>query len=238
VPRPLAATLARLILSALALPALAIGLGLLVTRGLTRALASEDDLVRDLAEGRTASMDRIAAGLADLGGPVAVFSLLMLAAGLLRWWLGRWHEPLLVGAAVILHGVAHVSGQIAVDRAGPRVTPLDAPPVTSYPAGRVGAAVALYGALALVVGWYLRHHLARAASVVVLLVIPAAVAYAVLYRGSHHPSDVGASVVLGVGAVVAAAWATMSRPPDPAQRYEPLVTPTTIDLRRRLRTLR
>jgi membrane-associated phospholipid phosphatase len=68
--------------------------------------------------------------------------------------------------------------------------------------------------------------------------MPAAVAYAVLYRGGHHPSDVGASVLVGVAAVVGAAWATMSRPPDPTQRYEPLATPTTIDLRRRLRTLR
>jgi len=74
---------------------------------------------------------------------------------------------------------------------------------SSYPSGHVGAAIALYGAIAVLVVRSARATTAvRVAAVGVAVVAPPLVAFARLYRGLHYPSDVLA------GALDAVVWLT------------------------------
>jgi membrane-associated phospholipid phosphatase len=94
---------------------------------------------------------------------------------------------------------------IVVDRARPDVPRLDvSPPTSSYPSGHTAAAIALYMALAAVVGSLTTNRLARALAWILAFVLPTVVAVSRLYRGMHHLTDVLASVVLGIGALLIA----------------------------------
>jgi len=64
--------------------------------------------------------------------------------------------------------------------------------------------IALYAALAILVGCLTANRFLRAVAWLLAVVLPIAVAVSRLYRGMHHLTDVLASVVLGVGAVLIA----------------------------------
>jgi undecaprenyl-diphosphatase len=79
------------------------------------------------------------------------------------------------------------------------VAHLDAtlPPTSSFPSGHTAAAVCLYGAVAALVlrgtqAWW------RWLVLAVAVVLIGAVAFARLYRGAHHPTDVLASMAFAV----------------------------------------
>jgi len=66
------------------------------------------------------------------------------------------------------------------------------------------------------------------------------VAYARMYRGMHHPTDVVASVLNGAAAIATSAWATLvdrfrRGGPVEAERRAARGRPTTAQLRHRLR---
>jgi undecaprenyl-diphosphatase len=87
------------------------------------------------------------------------------------------------------------------------VSELDlAPPTTSYPSGHVGGATAVYLAFALMALRIQRVWLRRL-TLVVSLLVPFLVAFARLYRGMHHVSDIVAGFVNGIGcALIAYVW--------------------------------
>jgi undecaprenyl-diphosphatase len=68
----------------------------------------------------------------------------------------------------------------------------------------MAAAVALYGALALIALWSSRRSWLRALAVTVAIVVPICVGFARLYRGMHYPTDVLA------GALLALLWLTIT----------------------------
>jgi undecaprenyl-diphosphatase len=87
----------------------------------------------------------------------------------------------------------------AVDRPRPAVAQLDsAPPTSSFPSGHTLATFVLWtmiAVLAVVQSWRpTLVFIARALAVV----MPAAVGLSRVYRGMHHPTDVVASMVLGL----------------------------------------
>jgi undecaprenyl-diphosphatase len=65
----------------------------------------------------------------------------------------------------------------------------------------VAAAVVVYVGIALIVWRYVRNPVARWTAVVVAVVAPIAVAVSRVYRGMHHPLDVMAGALMGVGAL-------------------------------------
>jgi membrane-associated phospholipid phosphatase len=97
----------------------------------------------------------------------------------------------------------------AVARRRPDVVQLDnLNPVHSFPSGHVAASVAVYGGFALLLTSRFHKRSVRVAIWIPAIAIPVMVAVSRLYRGEHHPADVIAGALLGVGALLVALLAT------------------------------
>ena len=109
--------------------------------------------------------------------------------------------------AVLLQFVIFDTVSTLVGRGRPAVTELDlAPPTASFPSGHVSAATALYVTLALL-ALRIRQVWLRRITIIACLAIPLLVAFARLYRGMHHPTDVAAGLLNGiVCALLAVGW--------------------------------
>jgi membrane-associated phospholipid phosphatase len=88
---------------------------------------------------------------------------------------------------------------LLVDRPRPPVKHLEvAPPTSSFPSGHT-AAVALYGAWALLAWQRSRSALLCGLLFLLAIVVPIAVALSRMYRGMRYPTDVLAGALLGTG---------------------------------------
>lgn len=175
-------------------------LGLLLVHVLNSGPVHAADLGVDrwLAARRTGLWNDLTLGGTDLAQTPTVIGVTAAVVLLLRWLLGRWYEGLvlitvMVGELVIFVGVTKI-----IERPRPHVPHLDAaPPTSSFPSGHTGAALALYGCLAILL---LRIYGPRPATRIIaaiLLFLPVFVGFSRLYRGMHHPSDVLAGALLG-----------------------------------------
>ena len=91
-----------------------------------------------------------------------------------------------------------------VARPRPDVEQLDpAPPTSSFPSGHTYAAFVLWGGIAALAHWQRWAPHLRRMAMVLAMVLPLAVGASRIYRGMHHPTDVVASLVLGLVWVVA-----------------------------------
>ncbi|MFF7296387.1 diacylglycerol kinase family protein [Streptomyces sp. NPDC008265] len=191
--------------------ALMVLLGLWVTR--TGAghwpLTLEDGLTEAFATHRTPVGNAISAGLSLLAGTetVVAVTLVCVAVLLARPPAPRWAEAAFLAAAVAVQSAIFLAVTSVVERPRPDVPHLDgAPPTSSFPSGHVGASVALYGGLAVLVLARTRGS-RRYVTAALLLLVPAAVGLSRMYRGMHHPSDVlggllnGALTLLVLGSV-------------------------------------
>jgi membrane-associated phospholipid phosphatase len=98
-----------------------------------------------------------------------------------------------------------ITASVIVDRGRPPISQLDpVPPTGSFPSGHSAAAVAFYGAIAIIVCWHTRHRLARAIAIAAAVVVPLVVGASRMYRGMHHLSD----VVVGLAIGMLALWVT------------------------------
>ena len=78
------------------------------------------------------------------------------------WRWRRWSEPALLAGVLVLEVMVFVTSSFVVDRARPPVSQLDSVPLTSsFPSGHTAAAVAFYGAIAIIVFWHTRNRIAR-----------------------------------------------------------------------------
>jgi len=155
-------------------------------------------------------------------GSALVLVPLVLACGLLLWWLRRTPAPLaqLTAVYAISWGVAAVTKEI-VDRPRP---PLEDWLVTasgpSFPSQHATAAAAVFGMLAVLLVPN-RGRLTRVGIVTVAVLITLAVATSRVYLGVHWFTDVFAGAALGAGLVVIAVAAllwTRPVPSEPRQR--------------------
>ncbi len=113
-----------------------------------------------------------------------------LAVALVFWRTRRWWFAVIPAIAISLQAAVFVAATLVTGRPRPDVPHLDpAPPTSSYPSGHVGASVALYASFAIMATTIERSWLRRTV-IAVCSVIPILVAYARLYRGMHHLSDV------------------------------------------------
>jgi membrane-associated phospholipid phosphatase len=129
----------------------------------------------------------------------------------LRLVLGRWRESMFLAVALAGEVTIFVATTLLIDRNRPPVSHLDsAPPTSSFPSGHTAAAVALYGALAIIALRVSSRPWLRTLAVVVAVAMPVCVAFARLYRGMHFPTDVLGGVLLGL-VWLAITWAVILR---------------------------
>jgi len=191
----------RLVASALVLWAILAGFGYALTRWLNHSAFERWDLSVDqwFVGRRTQFWDDVTRIGSHAAETITVIALAVILVVGLRIVLGTWDASLFVALAVIGEVAIFLCVTLVIDRPRPRVVRLDsAPPTSSFPSGHVAAAVALYGALAVVVWSYSRREWLRVGALVIAIAVPIVVGLSRLYRGMHYPTDVFAGALLGV----------------------------------------
>jgi membrane-associated phospholipid phosphatase len=185
---------------ALALLVALVAVGWLLSRvlhddGIGRADAG---LSRWLARRRNGDLNDVTAVTSELGGTLTITALAVLTVAFAAWVWRRWREPMVVALAVAGEVGIFLVVTLLVDRERPPVRHLDdAPPTSSFPSGHTAAAIALYGAVAVLASERARSALLRRLFVAAAVVIPLLVAASRMYRGMHFLSDVLGGVLLG-----------------------------------------
>jgi len=171
---------------------------------------------------RTPRLDALSHVFSGLASTLTCIAVLMVLVIVMRVWLGRWRESAVLFAAIAGELLIFVAVSTVVNRPRPDVPRLDAaPPTASFPSGHMGAAVALYGCLAVIMLRQLRPGWFAVTITTVLCLVPIAVGVSRLYRGMHHPVDVVFGVVLGGLWLALVLTTLLPRPPrlaDPPTR--------------------
>ena len=202
--RPVVAGSAVVIAGYVVMAALAIGLGLIVTKWLAGGPVGtwEDSVNRWFVEQRTTTLDSVSRAGSDLGATLTIIGIAVVAGIVLA--IGRhWRELGFLVAALTLEASVSLTSSLVVNRARPNVRRLDAaPPTSSFPSGHTAAAIVLFVSLAIVITSYVRSTTVRILVWIVAAAIPIYVGISRLYRGMHHPTDEMGSAVIAAGALL------------------------------------
>jgi undecaprenyl-diphosphatase len=155
-------------------------------------------------------------GIGDIPAIPAVVAVTALVAAIRR----RWRVAAFIVTAITVEAATYRAATLAIHRERPRVPRLDHLPVdASYYSGHTAASVAVYCGVALLLTSVIRNGVARVAVWALAIAIPLLVALSRMYRGMHHPTDVTAGAIWGVGSIVVAILA--ARAAASAQDREP-----------------
>ena len=162
----------------------------------------DEDAVRWLASHRTPGLTSASAFWSRLGDAPSIIGLGALAAIVL---LARHHARLAaclaLALAVELGTFLTISYTVGRDR--PTVPHLGSVPSTgSFPSGHIAATFVLYGAIAVILTRLGARRLSVVAAWGWTVFASAWVAWARMYRGMHHPIDIGAGLAMGIGLVM------------------------------------
>jgi membrane-associated phospholipid phosphatase len=192
------------------LATLMVALGFLVTEVLLSvdAVVRADEWLPVWVEGqRTPFLDDasyLASNLADR----YVLIPLIGAVGLFLVVRRRWRMSSFVLQAALAELLCYALVVYFITRQRPPVEQLDPFNLThSYPSGHVAAAFATYGALTLLLAAHFKDIRVRVAIWTFGALFPLVVAASRIYRGEHHPIDVIAGALMGIGAVTVALFA-------------------------------
>jgi membrane-associated phospholipid phosphatase len=175
-----------------------VGFGVLLTGLFKGWNRSESALNRWLQETRDHTWDSVTALWSHAGNTEIIIGVCVVAVVVLWWRTRRWWFAVIPAIAISLQATIFVTASAIIGRPRPDVPHLDtAPPTSSYPSGHVGASVALYASFAIMATTIDRAWLRRTV-IGVCSVIPVLVAYARLYRGMHHLSDVVVGAINGL----------------------------------------
>jgi undecaprenyl-diphosphatase len=198
----LAAMLAGLALIA----GLSILLGFLVTHFVLHigGTGAADERVNDwLAAHRTASRTQLSLIASIMSGGVVlpmIVGITALACALLR----KWRIAAFVVFVIGVESASYRITTLVVHRHRPTVPRLEDLPVNaSYPSGHTAAAIAVYCGLALLLTSAIRNTPARIVIWAIAIGIVILEASSRMYRGMHHPLDVGGGVVVGIASLCA-----------------------------------
>ena len=157
-----------------------------------------------LANHRNAARTDLSFWLSGIGDVLAIPALVALVTivALVR---RKWRVAAFVLTAIVVEAATYRVVTLLIHRQRPSVPRLDSLPAnTSYYSGHTAASVAVYCGLALLITSRIRNTFARALCWVVAILIPLLVALSRLYRGMHHPTDVAAGALVGVGCLIIA----------------------------------
>jgi undecaprenyl-diphosphatase len=190
--------------------ALSIGIGFLVTHVLEHAwgIGPADERVNVwLAAHRTSSRTEASSvGSAVAGGlvlPALVGAIALVCAGLRKWRLAAF-----VVFALVVEAGTYRATTLLVHSHRPRVVRLEHLPVdASYPSGHTAASLAVYGGLILLLTSRYTNSLFRGLAWATAAAIVVFVAGSRMYRGMHHPLDVGGGILVGIAALVVIVFA-------------------------------
>ncbi len=201
----------RVLAPAVGLWAVVVGLGALI-EGPLGGLSGENSVNADLQHGRTPLWDSVTAVWSHIGNTEIVIGVCAVTVALIWWRTRQWWVAVLPAIAIAVQATVFVLATAVIGRQRPDVAHLDpAPPTSSYPSGHVGAATALYFTLA-ALAQRIRNPVLRRLVTVICVVIPFLVAYARVYRGMHHVSDVVIGFLNGLVCAVLA-WVYLRRHP-------------------------
>ena len=128
--------------------------------------------------------------------------------GALMLFLKRWTSTLFLVSALILEVTVFSLTSLIIGRDRPEVEQLDvSPPTASFPSGHTAAATALYVGLTVIAWWNFKSRIVVVVASLVATFSILSVGLARIYRGMHHPTDVIAGVLLGLGCVLFAYFA-------------------------------
>jgi undecaprenyl-diphosphatase len=157
-----------------------------------------------LAARRTATWNDVSFWLSGVGDVFAIPALVILTA-LGAMILRKWRIAAFIVAAIAIEAATYRVATLLIHRHRPRVHRLDQLPVdASYYSGHTAASVAVYCGLTLLITSRIRRTGVRIACWVIAVAIPLLVGLSRMYRGMHHPTDVGAAVLVGIATLVVA----------------------------------
>jgi membrane-associated phospholipid phosphatase len=143
-------------------------------------------------------------GIGDVYAIPAVVAVTALVAAVRR----HWRVGAFIVTAIAVEAATYRVATLLIHRERPRVPRLDHLPVNaSYYSGHTAASVAVYCGVALLVTAWVRSRGRSALIWTVAIAIPLAVALSRMYRGMHHPTDVAAGALVGIGTLIVAATA-------------------------------
>lgn len=187
-----------------------IGFGLLLTGPISWS-RSETALNLSVQDTRNRTWDSVTAVWSHVGNTEIIISVCLVAVLVVWWRTRRWWFAVIPAIAISLQATIFVTASAVIGRPRPDVPHLDpAPPTSSYPSGHVGASVALYGSLAMMATTIERTWLRRTV-IGVCSIIPILVAYARLYRGMHHLSDIVVGAINGLACAAMAVGCLVRR---------------------------
>jgi len=157
-----------------------------------------------LAARRTATWNDVSFWLSGIGDVLAIPALVALTA-LGAMVMRKWRIAGFIVAAIAIEAATYRVATLLIHRQRPQVHRLDQLPVdASYYSGHTAASIAVYCGLALLITSRIRNTGARIVIWAIAIAIPLLVAVSRMYRGMHHPTDVGAAMLVGIGTLVVA----------------------------------
>ncbi len=157
-----------------------------------------------LANHRTVTRTDLSFWLSGIGDILAIPALVALST-IVALVLRKWRVAAFVLTAIVVEAGAYRVVTLLIHRQRPNVQRLDDLPVNaSYYSGHTAASVAVYCGLAILITSFIRSTSLRVMFWVVAIAIPLLVGLSRLYRGMHHPTDVAAGLLVGIGTLVVA----------------------------------
>ena len=200
---------AAVILGFVAVAALSIGLGLVVTDVLIRSggVASADEsFVSSLVTERTPLLTDASLVGSTIGSTVLV--VVAVVVSLIFAVRRQWRVAVFALFLPAVESGLYRVTSLADPRLRPDVPRLEDLPVNaSYPSGHTAASVSVYAGLVLLLTSRIADRTTRWLAWTMAILVAVFVATSRMYRGMHHPLDVAGGVLVGLGAIAVVVFA-------------------------------
>ena len=149
-----------------AMTGVAIAVGLLIVHELGGVRSLDDHAANWFERHRSDFWDAVTWGGSFIADVYVKIPATVVLCVVFLWRWRRWTEAALLVGALVLEVAVFTTSSFVVDRARPPIAHLDPiPPTGSFPSGHSAAAVAFYGAIAIIVYWHTQRALPRAIAV-------------------------------------------------------------------------